>query len=426
MFSKKTKQISLILITTLVCVVLYLSIFENLFSLNNNGRGDRGTIIVNVSGGGDYTTIQAAVDAAEDGETILVEAGTYYENVVVNKSISLIGAGWDNTSIASSSYRDRDKILLTINADGVNVKDINFDGTGTAIFLDHSNSTNIMNNKCSNGLSVGIKLSNSHNNFISNNICSGNGGYAGENGWFGVGISLTRSNHNLIQNNICNSNSADTFQYTGSGCGIGLGYSTNNSVMNNTFSFNQGPGISCYANSNMFFNNTCNNNGGNYLFFTTNGAVINGDLNIIENNTFSKNCYSGLKLTGHWNRAENINFLNNFGHLDFGMGLVLSGSNNSILKNTIYRSDAYGINIERGSNNTICYNNLMNNNEDGIQAKDDGSNSSWDDGFEAGNYWSNWVSPDNNEDGIVDFPYFIDGGANARDYLPLTGSMFGF
>jgi parallel beta-helix repeat protein len=40
-----------------------------------------------------YLTIQSAVDALEtlDGHTILVEAGVYYENVVVHKSVSLVG-----------------------------------------------------------------------------------------------------------------------------------------------------------------------------------------------------------------------------------------------------------------------------------------------------------------------------------------------
>ena len=40
---------------------------------------------------GDYTTIQAALDAAIDGDTISVSAGTYNENIVINKSIKLIG-----------------------------------------------------------------------------------------------------------------------------------------------------------------------------------------------------------------------------------------------------------------------------------------------------------------------------------------------
>ncbi|MDE4908235.1 lectin like domain-containing protein [Methanogenium marinum] len=41
----------------------------------------------------DYATIQAAVNAAADGDTIIVERGTYPEQVVLNKSLTLLGVG---------------------------------------------------------------------------------------------------------------------------------------------------------------------------------------------------------------------------------------------------------------------------------------------------------------------------------------------
>lgn len=59
------------------------------------GRSGHITIVVPE----DYSTIQEAINAASLGDTIFVSSRTYNENVVVNKSVSLIGEDMDDTII---------------------------------------------------------------------------------------------------------------------------------------------------------------------------------------------------------------------------------------------------------------------------------------------------------------------------------------
>ena len=58
--------------------------------------------IINVPA--DYSTIQAGVDAASDGDSILVSAGLYVETLTIGKSLSLIGADADDCEIYEVSY----------------------------------------------------------------------------------------------------------------------------------------------------------------------------------------------------------------------------------------------------------------------------------------------------------------------------------
>ncbi|OEU83263.1 MAG: hypothetical protein BA865_05745 [Desulfobacterales bacterium S5133MH4] len=43
---------------------------------------------------GEYPTIQAAVDAANPGDDVVVQKGTYKESVVIDKNMNLVGIGW--------------------------------------------------------------------------------------------------------------------------------------------------------------------------------------------------------------------------------------------------------------------------------------------------------------------------------------------
>ena len=53
----------------------------------------------------DYPTIQEAIDNANNGDTVFVKSGIYYEEVEVDKSINLIGEDRNTTIIMGSGDR---------------------------------------------------------------------------------------------------------------------------------------------------------------------------------------------------------------------------------------------------------------------------------------------------------------------------------
>lgn len=66
----------------------------------------------------DYPTIQSAINAASDGDTVFVRNGTYYENVVVDKAVSLVGESADTTVINGP---DTGGWVMSVTADNVSV-----------------------------------------------------------------------------------------------------------------------------------------------------------------------------------------------------------------------------------------------------------------------------------------------------------------
>ena len=85
-----------------------------------------------VGPGGDHVTIQDAINNASSGDTIYVWAGTYYENVVVNKTLTIIGNGSAETTINGSGSGS----VVTIISSWVNITGMRLIGSGSSWAVD--------------------------------------------------------------------------------------------------------------------------------------------------------------------------------------------------------------------------------------------------------------------------------------------------
>ncbi len=227
-----------------------------------------------VGPGETYTTIQAAVDAASPGNTIIVRDGTYTENVDVNKSLTIQSEnGATSTTVQAANSSDH---VFHVTADNVTI--IGFTVTGA-------------NTNYSAGIYLGISFGNGVDYCtISNNTASNNYG----------GIRLQDSNNNTITNNTANSNS----DY-----GIMLANSANNNIIaGNTTSNNNSSGIYLFsgASNNTISGNTSSGQWRGIYLFTGSSSIVSG--NTVSRNTLSSNNY-GIDVYGS---SNNTIYLNNF------------------------------------------------------------------------------------------------------------------
>jgi parallel beta-helix repeat protein len=215
----------------------------------------------------DYPTIQAAINAANNGDTIFVRTGTYSENLIANKTLFLNGENRDTTilnkttidpliAITASSVKISSFTLegssfknilvnettgaivtgnrILFNAQGIdseNSSNVTIDGnilTGNGldnigIMLSNSSERSIVDNTITNAIYDGIRLWVSHDNFLHNNKISNND----------YGIFFHGSSQNNVSNNMIAQN-------TNTGIYIESGSSNNTFVFNDfTDNFNQ-------------------------------------------------------------------------------------------------------------------------------------------------------------------------------------------
>lgn len=494
------KIISLVIAITIICIVLPLSRAENPYSPQGDVRRSRGTIIVNASGGGDYTTIQAAINAANDGDAVYVEAGKYCEMVSIEKKLDLISSEKGKAVIDGTDIEDELLIKITANrvnidgftltngaftgirllASGCEISNCNITNSYWGIDCQLSDSNTIRDNSLSMNTAGAITLSRVASTVISNNYIYENDGsiYIGQCSGSNIvdntirenycGLSLWKSNSNTISGNDIYSNKNEGISLRESHSNI----LKENHMRNNTINFEVNDGYQHDIDESNTVNNKpiyywsdknnlqiphdagcvalircnnivvrdlelSNNDCGIRLISTNNSVIVNNSFvngwsgislsasnrNVLSNNLIESNGFRGIYIyDSDDNTVENNTIHNNTAGID----LWVHSCNNSIAGNSLTYNSGYGVEIGEElfppygcDDNTIYKNNFIGNNEGKSQAYDKCSNNHW---FtsDTGNYWSEWTSPDSNNDGIVDVAYHINGDSNSVDPYPLT------
>jgi parallel beta-helix repeat protein len=348
-----------------------------------DGLGEQIAIRVTISVSGrtiivpdDYPTIQEAINAAGDEDTIFVRNGTYCENVVVNKTLCVMGQDRETTIIDGNGTGTvitieakavfisgftlqngadyPSSIISVLNSSDVGITHSNIRTSGAGVLLQSSTGNTISDNDVQNTF-YGILLIESYSNIISSNNVSSN--------VYGIYLNDSSTDNVVCDNNVSSTNKA----------GIFLRDVPNNIVARNTV-FPSGIGI-CVGES--------------------------GSGNELTDNIIG------------WN----------------GMGVYLQGGQNNTVSGNTLTENNEGVYMDGSFNYTILYHNNFINNT--VQVNNSASNFPllifWDDGYPSGgNYWSDYTGIDyfsgpyqniTGSDGIGDTSYVID--ANNTDNYPL-------
>lgn len=293
-----------------------------------------------VGPGQTYSKIQDAIDNASTDDTIRVYAGTYYENVLVNKSVTLIGNGTSISIIDGTEFGD--VVTITVNnvtIQGFSIENSSNEGSGIKLI---GNSTSkisgclIQDNECTENC-FGIYLEYSDNNELDNNTADYN--LCTDARKMSSGIFLSYSSNNKVINNSAKYNNATG--YKSNGYGVNLFSSNYNNITNNYAYGNSGKGGRGWG-------------VGVYLLSSSNNFMINNTANYNDGNGYRGNGIS-LKYSNN-----NTLIYNTALHNDLNGFFLCDSTNNTIINNTMKNTRIYDFYIE-ASSDIFCNNNIINN-----------------------------------------------------------------
>jgi parallel beta-helix repeat protein len=295
------KHLLLVGITFLLVMMNFTSISSIQIRKNIIIPSNMGDILyVGGSGPGNYTHIQDAINASSDGDTVFVYEGTYYEHLLVNKSIILLGEDKYTTIIDGGFSGD----VINVTSDyvgfsGFTVRYSEYSWRYSALLLYSVKYTFITNNIITNnGVGIHIQLSDPGYNKINGNNLSNN--Y--------IGILIGSSSYNEIMDNDANFNDL---------IGISLAYKSSNNTITGNSASNNIYGITLYTShyNNITGNNVNSNKGiGVDLFYSSNNIVSGNNVKsndvvgiLIEDSSNNNHLYHNNLLNNAQNAVDNYN-----------------------------------------------------------------------------------------------------------------------
>ncbi len=220
-----------------------------------------------VGANGQFKTIQQAVDAANSGDTVRVAPGTYTENVVVNKPLTITAASTRPTVRAADASKD----VFLLTSSGVRIDGLTLSGGASGVQLQNTSKCVVTNIIARDNVRA-VYLSHSAENEISNSNLAGNG----------YGVYGDYASSNTISTNVATGEKGNGIAL---GDGIFLNYGDSNTITRNNLSANYVFGISLYHSlRNIISNNTISDNDRIGVRF---GPASND--NILTFNTIARN-----------------------------------------------------------------------------------------------------------------------------------------
>ncbi|SHF76700.1 nitrous oxidase accessory protein [Salegentibacter echinorum] len=329
----------------------------------------------------EISSIQKAIDFAEDGDLIRIKSGIYKENgiQILNKSLKIIG---ENYPVIDAEMQGT---ALSISANNFSIEGLKIINVGKShteefagILVSQSRNFKILNNKLDN-VFFGILLEKSNEGVISGNHITSN---ARSQSNSGNGIHLWNTNKVEIRNN----------KIVGLRDGIYLEFVNNSEISGNFCKDNLRYGLHfMFSDEDIYTDNIFENNGAGV-------AVMYSKFIEMRGNHFRKNWGSasyGLLLKEITDsKLENNIFEENT--------IAISADNTNrieYLKND-FKNNGYAVRI-RGA----CYDNFFKENNFLYNSFDIGYTGRLNNNEFTENYWSAYTGYDLDKNGIGDVPY---------------------